>query len=74
CELWPPEVLDDYQARLQRALEISGEAWVSVTTLRDRTFLRAGVVNYLSTELDVDLMIDTLRKLSGDVIRALALD
>jgi glutamate/tyrosine decarboxylase-like PLP-dependent enzyme len=72
-EQWPPEVLDDYQARLQRALEISGEAWVSVTTLRGRTFLRAGVVNYLSTEEDVDLMIDTLRKLSGDVIRALDL-
>ena len=72
-EQWSPEVLDDYQARLQRALEISGKAWVSVTTLRGRTFLRAGVVNYLSTEEDVDLMIDTLRKLSADVIRELDL-
>jgi aromatic-L-amino-acid/L-tryptophan decarboxylase len=72
-EEWPSEVLDDYQARLQRALEISGEAWVSVTTLRGRTLLRAGVVNYLSTEDDIDRMIDTLRKLSVDVIRELDL-
>ena len=27
-----------YQTALQRALEVSGEAWVSVTTLRDRTY------------------------------------
>ena len=45
---WPAEALDRYQAALQRALEVSGEAWVSVTTLRDRTYLRAGFVNYLS--------------------------
>ena len=69
----PLEVLDDYQARLQRALEISGEAWVSVTTLRGRTFLRAGVVNYLSTEADVDRMLDALRQLSADVVRELDL-
>jgi hypothetical protein len=40
---------------------------VSVTTLRGRTFLRAGIVNYLSTERDVDRMLDALRRLSGDV-------
>ena len=70
---WPPEVLDDYQARLQRALEISGKAWVSVTTLRGRTFLRAGVVNYLSTEADVDRMLDALRRLSANVVAELTL-
>ena len=63
----PPEVLDAYQAGLQRALEVSGDAWVSVTTLRGRTFLRAGIVNYLSTEADVDRMLDALRRLSPDV-------
>ena len=31
---WPDAVLDDYQTRLQRALEVSGEAWVSTTVLR----------------------------------------
>jgi glutamate/tyrosine decarboxylase-like PLP-dependent enzyme len=72
-EAWPPEVLDDYQARLQRALEASGEAWVSVTTLRERTFLRAGVVNYLSTEADVGRMLEALRRLSAGVLLELDL-
>ena len=70
---WPPEALDRYEATLQRALEVSGEAWVSVTTLRDRTYLRAGFVNYLSVEADVDAMIDALRRLSEGVLEDLDL-
>ena len=70
---WPPEALDRYEAALQRALEVSGEAWVSVTTLRDRTYLRAGFVNYLSVEADVDAMIDALRRLSEGVLEDLDL-
>ena len=62
-----PEALDAYQDRLQRALEASGEGWVSTTRLRGRTYLRAGIVNYLSTEADVDRMLAALRRLSGDV-------
>jgi aromatic-L-amino-acid/L-tryptophan decarboxylase len=62
-----PSKLDAYQDRLQRALEVSGEGWVSTTTLRGRTYLRAGVVNYLSTEADVDRIIDALRRLSPQV-------
>ena len=46
---------------------------MSVTTLRGRTFLRAGVVNYLSIESDVDRMIDALRTLSSDVVGELDL-
>lgn len=70
---WPTEALDAYQARLQRALEVSGEAWVSVTTLRERTFLRAGFVNYLTVEADIDTMIDALRRLSEGVLEDLDL-
>jgi glutamate/tyrosine decarboxylase-like PLP-dependent enzyme len=73
-EGWPPEVLDDYQAGLQRALEISGDAWVSVTTLRGHTYLRAGIVNYMSTEDDVDRMVAALRRSSAGVIEELGLD
>lgn len=71
---WSPASTDAYQRRLQRALEVGGEAWVSVTTLRDRTFLRAGIVNYLSTEADVDVMLAALRSASRDVIAELELD
>jgi aromatic-L-amino-acid decarboxylase len=55
-----PANTDELQRRLQRALEVSGDGWVSTTTLRGRTWLRAGVVNYLSTETDADRILDTL--------------
>ncbi len=61
-----PVAVDRYQDRLQRALEVSGEAWVSTTKLRGRTWLRAGIVNFLSTEADIDHTLATLRRLSAD--------
>jgi glutamate/tyrosine decarboxylase-like PLP-dependent enzyme len=70
---WPDAVLDDYQTRLQRALEVSGEAWVSTTVLRGHTYLRAGVVNYLSTEDDIDRLLTTLRAVSEGVLEDLDL-
>lgn len=59
-----PPALDRYQDRLQQALAVSGEGWVSTTRLRGRTFLRAGVINYMSTEADVDRLLEVLRALS----------
>jgi aromatic-L-amino-acid decarboxylase len=60
----PPELNDadtnDLQRRLQRALEVSGVGWLSTTTLRGRTWLRAGVINYLSTDADADRILQTL--------------
>jgi hypothetical protein len=50
---------------------MSEKSWVSTTVLRERTHLRAGFVNYLSTEADVDRLIATLRDLSPDVMRNL---
>jgi aromatic-L-amino-acid/L-tryptophan decarboxylase len=61
-----PEALDSHQDALQRALEASGAAWLSTTTLRGRTYLRAGVLNYLSTEADVDVTLDALVRLAAD--------
>jgi glutamate/tyrosine decarboxylase-like PLP-dependent enzyme len=56
--------LDAHQDRLQRALEASGEGWVSTTRLRGATWLRAGVVNYLSEPADADALLDSLRRLA----------
>ena len=67
----PPERLDVYETALQRALEVSGAAWVSTTTLRARTYLRAGIMNYLSDETDVDRMLAALRRLSEGVLEEL---
>jgi aromatic-L-amino-acid decarboxylase len=66
-----PSRLDAYQDRLQRALEVSGEGWVSTTRLRGRTYLRAGIVNYLSTEADVDRVLDALRRLSREAAESI---
>jgi glutamate/tyrosine decarboxylase-like PLP-dependent enzyme len=60
-----PAALDAHQDRLQLALEASGDGWLTTTRLRGATWLRAGIVNYLSTEDDIDRLLDTLRALSG---------
>ncbi len=63
-----PERLDEHQRSLQRALETSGVGWLSTTTLRGRTWLRAGVINYLSTEAAADRILQTLREASERVL------
>ncbi len=57
--------IDGHQDRLQAALEASGDGWLTTTRLRGRTWLRAGIVNYLSTEADIDRLLDTLRRLAA---------
>jgi glutamate/tyrosine decarboxylase-like PLP-dependent enzyme len=59
-----PAQLDRHQDLLQRALEISGEAWVSTTRLRGATYLRAGILNPMTTEADLDRLLSTLRGLA----------
>ena len=58
--------LDAHQDRLQAALEASGDGWLSTTRLRGATWLRAGIVNYLSTEADIDRLLEALRGLTGE--------
>jgi ActR/RegA family two-component response regulator len=47
---------------------LDGSAWVSVTTLRGSTFLRAGVVNYLSSPSEIDGLVSALRRLSEGIL------
>jgi aromatic-L-amino-acid decarboxylase len=61
----PPAELDAHQDRLQAALEESGDGWLTTTRLRGATYLRAGIVNYLATEDDVDRLLATLRRLAA---------
>jgi glutamate/tyrosine decarboxylase-like PLP-dependent enzyme len=65
----PPGALDAHQDRLQAALEESGDGWLTTTRLRGATYLRAGIVNYLATEADIDHLLDTLRRLGAEVVR-----
>ncbi|HYM84009.1 MAG TPA: pyridoxal-dependent decarboxylase [Candidatus Dormibacteraeota bacterium] len=62
-----PRELDAHQDRLQAALEASGDGWLSTTRLRGATYLRAGVLNYLTTEADIDALLDRLRALAGEL-------
>ncbi len=68
---WDPATIDRYQAALQRALEVDGSAWVSVTTLRGATYLRAGIVNPYARRADVDVVLEALRRLSESVVKDL---
>lgn len=63
--------LDAYQTALQRALEISGRAWVSTTVLRGRVFLRAGVMNHMTTADDLDELLEAIRAVAGDALTAI---
>ena len=56
--------LDAHQDRLAAELERSGDGWLSTTSLRGSTWLRAGIVNYLTTEADIDRLLATLRRLA----------
>ena len=58
--------LDAHQDRMQRALEASGEGWLSTTRLRGATYLRAGILNTQSTTADVDELLAILRRLARD--------
>ncbi|MEO5885081.1 MAG: pyridoxal-dependent decarboxylase [Candidatus Limnocylindrales bacterium] len=59
------DALDTHQDHLQAALEASGDGWLTTTRLRGATWLRAGIVNYLATEDDIDHLLTTLRRLAG---------
>ena len=65
ARLLAPAELDAHQDRLQVALEASGDGWLSTTRLRGETWLRAGIVNHLATEADVDRLMEQLRDLAG---------
>jgi aromatic-L-amino-acid decarboxylase len=60
-----PGFLDRYTDLLCAALNRSGEGWLSTTILRGRTYLRAGIVNYLSSPAAVDKVLVTLRRLAS---------
>ena len=60
-----PAALDAHEDRLAVALEASGDGWLSTTRLGNRSYLRAGIVNYLTTEADIDRLLAGLRRLGG---------
>jgi len=64
-----PGALDRYTDRLATLLQHSGEGWLSTTVLHGRTYLRAGIVNVLSSPDAVDEILAALRRLSPAAAR-----
>jgi aromatic-L-amino-acid decarboxylase len=61
-----PTAIDAHQDALQVALEASGDGWLSTTRLHGRTYLRAGIVNFLTVESDIDRLLDDLCRLAAE--------
>ncbi len=59
-----PGAVDRYTDRLATLLQQSGEGWLSTTILRGRTYLRAGIVSFLSSPAAIDAVLAALRRLS----------
>jgi aromatic-L-amino-acid decarboxylase len=59
--------IDAHQDVLQAALEASGRGFVTTTRLQGRTWLRAGILNYMATEDDMDTLLADLRHLAAEV-------
>jgi aromatic-L-amino-acid/L-tryptophan decarboxylase len=68
-EALDPGALDRYTDRLATLLQHSGDGWLSTTILRGHTYLRAGIVNFLSSPAAVDLVLARLRELSAAAAR-----
>ena len=64
-----PGALDRYTDRLATLLQHSGEGWLSTTVIRGRTYLRAGIVNILSSPDAVDAILAALRRHSPAAAR-----
>jgi glutamate/tyrosine decarboxylase-like PLP-dependent enzyme len=63
----PPEVaegaLDELNARLGRALLADGRVYAGTTVYRGQTAFRPAIVNWRTTEVDVELLVDVVREL-----------
>jgi glutamate/tyrosine decarboxylase-like PLP-dependent enzyme len=62
-------VLNDLNARLGAAVLQDGRVFVGTTDYGGRTAFRPAIVNWRSTQEDVDLMIDVIRELGAQLAR-----
>jgi glutamate/tyrosine decarboxylase-like PLP-dependent enzyme len=65
----PESALNDLNARLGAAVLEDGRVFVGTTDYGGRVAFRPAIVNWRSTEEDVDLMIDVIRELGARLVR-----
>ncbi|WP_406039840.1 hypothetical protein OG799_29740 [Micromonospora sp. NBC_00898] len=59
----PEETLNDLNRRLDAALLDDGRFYADTTVYGGRVALRPAIVNWRTTEADIDLLMDVVRKL-----------
>jgi glutamate/tyrosine decarboxylase-like PLP-dependent enzyme len=59
--------LDALNRRLGEAVLADGRVYVGTTTYGGRVAFRPAIVNYRSTEADVDLLVDVIRELGASL-------
>ena len=60
----------DLTDRLERAIQEDGTCWMGATTWRGERLLRIAVSNWTTTEADVDLVVETIRRLRAGLVGA----
>ena len=58
----------DLTDRLERAIQEDGTCWMGATTWRGERLLRIAVSNWTTTEADVDLVVETIRRLRAELV------
>jgi glutamate/tyrosine decarboxylase-like PLP-dependent enzyme len=66
----PEEELDALNRRLGETVLADGWICVGTTTYGGRVAFRPAIVNYRSTEADVDLLVDVIRELGASLVVA----
>src|SRR5919112_3957267 len=66
----PDDELDALNRRLGEAVLADGRVYVGTTTYGGRVAFRPAIVNYRSTEADVDLLVDVIRELGASLVAA----
>ena len=66
----PEDELDALNRRLGEAVLADGRVYVGTTTYGGRVAFRPAIVNYRSTEADIDLLVDVIRELGASLLVA----
>jgi glutamate/tyrosine decarboxylase-like PLP-dependent enzyme len=62
------ERLDALNARLGAALLADGRVYAGTSTYRGMTVLRPAIVNWSTTEADVELLVEVVRSLGAELV------
>lgn len=63
--------LDDLNKQLLERVQLGGKAFLSSTVLNGRFVLRACIVNPLSTQADIDVLLETVKAVGSELRRSI---